>query len=180
MAFLCPFSSLRCLAASLFSHCKCATRTETAARSRSHDLLQVSRLSLLFAYIIQTKTELIFIQLFSCDRELSKKAQKANNLWWRLSGLLGDQNRLFMFILLQAVFTVATTALTVPIFLSYKLHVTFQLLKVSATIWNGGNFLLEVMPRQVILKQKRKTEMGPVVVETSVKLTDGSEVTLSQ
>ncbi|KAG6411237.1 hypothetical protein SASPL_129315 [Salvia splendens] len=119
-------------------------------------------------------------EVMTSYRELSKKAQKANNLWWRLSGLLGDQNRLFMFILLQAVFTVATTALTVPIFLSYKLHVTFQLLKVSATIWNGGNFLLEVMPRQVILKQKRKTEMGPVVVETSVKLTDGSEVTLSQ
>ncbi|XP_041998846.1 glycerophosphocholine acyltransferase 1-like isoform X1 [Salvia splendens] len=141
------------LAASLFSHCKCALRTETAARSRSDDLLQ---------------------------GELSKKAQKANNLWWRLSGLLGDQNRLFMFILLQVVFTVATTALTVPIFPSYELHVTFQLLTVSATIWNGGNFLLEMMPRQVILKQKRKTEMGPVVVETSVKLTDGSEVTLSQ
>ncbi|BBH08240.1 hypothetical protein Prudu_020371 [Prunus dulcis] len=98
-------------------------------------------------------------------RELSKKAQKANNVWWRLSGLLGDQNRLLMFILLQAVFTVATMALTVPIFLSYELHVVFQILKVSASVWNGGSFLLEVMPRQVILKEKKKLEVQPVQTE---------------
>lgn len=96
------------------------------------------------------------------DRELSKKAQKANNIWWRLSGLLGDQNRLLMYILFQGVFTVATTALTVPIFLSYEMHVVFQILKVSATVWNGGSFLLEVMPRQVILKEKKKSETQPV------------------
>jgi hypothetical protein len=95
-------------------------------------------------------------------RELSKKAQKANNLWWRLSGLLGDQNRMFMYILFQALFTVATMALTVPIFLSYELHVIFQVLKVSASVWNGGSFLLEVMPRQVILKEKKKSEMQPI------------------
>lgn len=59
-------------------------------------------------------------------------------------------------------FTVATTALTVPIFLSYELHVTFQLLKISAAVWNGGNFLLEVMPRQVVMKEKKKLEMQPL------------------
>ncbi|XP_043706704.1 glycerophosphocholine acyltransferase 1 isoform X1 [Telopea speciosissima] len=101
-------------------------------------------------------------EVMTSYRELSKKAQKANNIWWRLSGLLGDQNRMFMYILLQALFTVATMALTVPIFLSYKLHVSFQILKVSATIWNGGSFLLEVMPRQVILKEKKKLEMQPI------------------
>jgi hypothetical protein len=95
-------------------------------------------------------------------RELSKKAQKANNTWWRLSGLLGDQNRLLMFIILQGMFTVATMALTVPIFLSYKLSVVFQILKVSASVWNGASFLLEVMPRQVILKEKKKSEMQTV------------------
>lgn len=98
-------------------------------------------------------------------RELSKKAQKANNVWWRLSGLLGDQNRMFMYILLQGLFTVATMALTVPIFLSYELHVIFQILKVSATAWNGGSFLLDVMPRQVILKEKKKSEMQPAQVQ---------------
>lgn len=103
----------------------------------------------------------LLLETFLCTRELSKKAQKANNMWWRLSGLLGEQNRLFMYTLLQALFTVATMALTVPIFLSYRLHVIFQILKVSATIWNGGSFLLEVMPKQVILKQKRKTETQP-------------------
>ncbi|KAG4113051.1 hypothetical protein ERO13_D13G197975v2 [Gossypium hirsutum] len=61
-------------------------------------------------------------EVMTSYRELSKKAQKANNIWWRLSGLLGDQNRLLMYILLQAVFTVATMALTVPIFLSYEFH----------------------------------------------------------
>jgi hypothetical protein len=90
-------------------------------------------------------------------RELSKKAKKANNIWWRLSGLLGDQNRIVMFIFLQGIFTIATMALTVPIFLSYELHVLFQILKVSASVWNGGSFLLEVMPRQAMLKEKNKS-----------------------
>ncbi|KAJ0881956.1 putative glycerophosphocholine acyltransferase 1 [Helianthus annuus] len=98
-------------------------------------------------------------EVMTSYRELSKKAQKANNLWWRLSGLLGDQNRPFMYILLQGLFTVATTALTVPIFLSYELHLAFQILKVSATVWNGGSFLLEVMPRQVVLKEKKKQKV---------------------
>ncbi|CAA0835014.1 Unknown protein [Striga hermonthica] len=124
-------------------------------------------------------------EVMTSYRELSKKAQKANNIWWRLSGLLGDQNRLFMYILFQAMFTVATTALTVPIFLSYELHATFQVLKASATVWNGGNFLLEVMPRQVILKEKKKTEIPPVPVdarldqsvnENTVKSDDSCEV----
>lgn len=56
-------------------------------------------------------------------------------------------------------------ALTVPIFLSYELHVVFQILKVSASVWNGGSFLLEVMPRQVILKEKKKLEVQPVLTE---------------
>ncbi|KAJ6742733.1 hypothetical protein OIU85_016783 [Salix viminalis] len=101
-------------------------------------------------------------EVMTSYRELSKKARKANNIWWRLSGLLGDQNRPLMYILLQAIFTVATMALTVPIFLCYELHVVFQILKVSAAAWNGGSFLLEVMPRQVILKDKKKSEMQPV------------------
>ncbi|MBA0875034.1 hypothetical protein Goshw_025281 [Gossypium schwendimanii] len=96
-------------------------------------------------------------EVMTSYRELSKKAQKANNIWWRLSGLLGDQNRMLMYILLQAVFTVATMALTVPIFLSYEFHAIFQILKVSASVWNGGSFLLEVMPRQVIVKEKKKS-----------------------
>ncbi|KDO43952.1 hypothetical protein CISIN_1g016770mg [Citrus sinensis] len=100
-------------------------------------------------------------EVMTSYRELSKKAQKANNIWWRLSGLLGDQNRMFMYIAFQAIFTVATMALTVPIFLSYKLHVIFQILKISAAIWNGGSFLLEVMPKQVILKEKKKAEIQP-------------------
>ncbi|KAK6784507.1 hypothetical protein RDI58_017962 [Solanum bulbocastanum] len=102
-------------------------------------------------------------EVMTSYRELSKKAKKANNVWWRVSGLLGDQNRLLMYILLQAIFTIATTALTVPIFLSYKLHVVFQIFKVSASIWNGGNFMLDVMPRQVILKEeKKKSKMSTV------------------
>ncbi|KAK4756645.1 hypothetical protein SAY87_006772 [Trapa incisa] len=97
-------------------------------------------------------------EVMTSYRELSKKAKKANNIWWQLSGLLGDQNRLLMFILLQAIFTVATMALTVPIFLSYEVSVVFQILKISAAVWNGGSFLLDVMPRQVILKEKLKSE----------------------
>ncbi|XP_057501632.1 glycerophosphocholine acyltransferase 1-like [Actinidia eriantha] len=120
-------------------------------------------------------------EVMTSYRELSKKARKANNIWWRLSGLLGEQNRLFMYIMLQALFTVATMALTVPIFLSYRLHVVFQIVKVSATVWNGGSFLLEVMPKQVILKEKKKTE-GPTpedqssaIIVNSVKVVDSAE-----
>ena len=71
-----------------------------------------------------------------------------------------------MYILLQAIFTVATMALTVPIFLSYEMHVVFQVLKVSASVWNGGSFLLEVMPRQVVLKEKKKLGMQPLMVQS--------------
>ncbi|KAF2287182.1 hypothetical protein GH714_038630 [Hevea brasiliensis] len=114
-------------------------------------------------------------EVMTSYRELSKKAQKANNVWWRLSGLLGDQNRLFMYILLQAIFTVATMALTVPIFLSYELHVAFQLLKVSAAVWNGGSFLVDVMPRQVILKEKKKSEMKPAPIQQDQSLNEQQE-----
>ncbi|KAL4571826.1 hypothetical protein LXL04_018591 [Taraxacum kok-saghyz] len=98
-------------------------------------------------------------EVMTSYRGLSNKARKANNVWWRLSGCLGDQNRMLMYILLQACFTVATMALTVPIFLSYELHLIFQILKASAAVWNGGQFLLEVMPRQVVLKEKKKLEV---------------------
>jgi hypothetical protein len=106
------------------------------------------------------KTQCLSYELFV--RELSKKAQKANNIWWRLSGLLGDRNRQVMYILLQALFTVATMALTVPIFLSYRMHVVFLILKVCASTWNGGSFILEVMPRQVERKQQKKLDMKPI------------------
>lgn len=79
--------------------------------------------------------------------------------------MLGDQNRPIMYILLQAVFTVATMALAVPIFMSYKMHVIFQIFKVSATVWNGGSFILDVMPRQAALREKKKLEMKPMVVQ---------------
>ncbi|RZR87599.1 hypothetical protein BHM03_00015039 [Ensete ventricosum] len=104
-------------------------------------------------------------KLLSVSWELSKKAQKANNIWWRLSGLLGDKNRQIMYILLQAVFTVATMALAVPIFMSYKMHVTFQIFKVSAITWNGGSFILDVIPKQAVLREKKKLEMKPIVEE---------------
>uniref|UniRef100_A0A6N2NI20 Glycerophosphocholine acyltransferase 1 n=1 Tax=Salix viminalis TaxID=40686 RepID=A0A6N2NI20_SALVM len=125
-------------------------------------------------------------EVMTSYRELSKKAQEANSIWWQWSGLLGDQNRLLMYILFQAMFTVATMALTVPIFLSYELHVVFQILKISAAAWNGGSFLLEVMPRQVILKEKKKSEMQPtstqhdqssVLVENAMDTEISTEVT---
>ncbi|WCJ42739.1 Glycerophosphocholine acyltransferase 1 [Euphorbia peplus] len=119
----------------------------------------------LIVYVLRRQRLLRDPEVMTSYRELSKKAQKANNVWWRLSGLLGDQNRLLMYTLLQGVFTVATMALTVPIFLSYELHVFFQILKISAATWNGGSFLLDVMPRQVILKEKKKIEKQPILVQ---------------
>ncbi|XP_072950427.1 glycerophosphocholine acyltransferase 1 [Typha angustifolia] len=119
-------------------------------------------------------------EVMTSYRELSKKAQKANNVWWRLSGLLGDQNRPMMYILFQALFTVATMALTFPIFLSYKMHVVFQILKVSATIWYGGSFLLDVMPKQVVLKEKKKLETKPIPEQPGQPAVDLSSNTTSE
>nr|PNX56154.1 putative membrane protein [Trifolium pratense] len=111
-------------------------------------------------------------EVMTSYRELSKKAKKANNVWWRLSGLLGDQNRMLMFIFLQGIFTIATMTLTVPIFQSYELHALFQILKVSASVWNGGRFLLEVMPRQAMLKEKNKSERKHVQDQMDQSITN--------
>ncbi|KAG2241309.1 hypothetical protein Bca52824_096707 [Brassica carinata] len=95
-------------------------------------------------------------EVMTSYRELSKKAQKANNKLWQLSGVLGDQNRMWMYILFQAIFTVATMALTVPIFLSYRLHVIFQILKISAA-------------------RRRKTEMQPIEEQLPAGVTSNLE-----
>jgi hypothetical protein len=84
-----------------------------------------------------------------------------------------------MYILLQALFTVATMALTVPIFLSYRMHVVFLILKVCASTWNGGSFILEVMPRQVVQKQqKKKLDMKPIEQGSSTQSAPGDDGTL--
>ncbi|AES65472.1 transmembrane protein, putative [Medicago truncatula] len=117
----------------------CVTKTGTVLR-RSHPNCRQTR----------TKEEGHCVVVV----ELSKKAKKANNVWWRLSGLLGDQNRLLMYIVLQSIFTIATMALTVPIFFSYKLHAFFQIIKLAVSVWNEGSFLLEV-------KEKNRSELKP-------------------
>lgn len=63
-----------------------------------------------------------------------------------------------MNILIQAIFTAATMALCVPIFLSYEMHLAFQILMLSATVWNGGSFIWDVslIPKQAILKEQKK------------------------
>lgn len=94
-------------------------------------------------------------------RELKRKAERANNIWWWLSGLLGAENRVYMYAIIQAVFTVATLALTVPMFKSYRLHIGFEIFKLSATVWNGGNFVFEVMPHQAAkIEAKRGIKDG--------------------
>ena len=63
-----------------------------------------------------------------------------------------------MYVLIQAIFTVATLALTVPLFKSYQMHTWFEVFKLSATVWNGGNYIFEVMPRQAVARSKKKEE----------------------
>ncbi|KAI3992673.1 hypothetical protein MKX01_007995 [Papaver californicum] len=62
-------------------------------------------------------------------------------------GVLGDQNRMLMYILFQAAFTVATMALT-------------------------------VMPRQVIMKEKKKLEMQPLAVKPDQPATVSTEISM--
>ena len=72
-------------------------------------------------------------------RQMSFKASRANNFWWKLSGVLGDSReaRLVMYCAIQAVFTVATLAFTVLMFCNYHLHALFQVFKCAAALWNG-------------------------------------------
>ena len=91
-------------------------------------------------------------------RELKRKAERANNIWWYLSGLLGAENRVYMYCIIQAVFTIATLAFTVPLFKFYRLHLGFEIFKISATVWNGGRFVFEVMPRQAVKKAEMMTK----------------------
>ncbi|KAI3814460.1 hypothetical protein L1987_14100 [Smallanthus sonchifolius] len=111
----------------------------------------------LIAYSLWQALYFLIVNVLRRQRELSKRAQKANNLWWRLSGLLGDQNRLFMYILLQAV---VTMVLIVPIFLSYEMHLAFQILKVSATVWNGS-YLKSCQDKLFSRKRKNKNQYTP-------------------
>ncbi|KAI5067401.1 hypothetical protein GOP47_0017929 [Adiantum capillus-veneris] len=98
-------------------------------------------------------------EIMTSYRELKRKAERAKNIWWRLSGLLGDENRVYMYAILQAAFTVATLAFTVPMFRSYRLHIGFEVFKLAATVWNGGRYVFEVMPRQAA-KKLRNDEVG--------------------
>lgn len=101
-------------------------------------------------------------EVMTSYRELKRKAERANNIWWRLSGLLGDERRVIMYAIIQAIFTVATLALTVLLFKAYQLHTIFEVFKLSATVWNGGNYIFEVLPWQVVAKKKKKEKSGPV------------------
>lgn len=107
-------------------------------------------------------------EVMTSYRELKRKAERANNIWWKLSGLMGAERRVYMYAVIQAIFTVATMALTVLLFKSYQLHTCFEVLKLSATVWNGGNYIFEVMPRRAVAKTKRAAMNGPGVVDDSL------------
>ena len=79
-------------------------------------------------------------------RQMSFKASRANNFWWKLSGVLGDSReaRLVMYCAIQAVFTVATLAFTVLMFCNYHLHALFQVFKCAAALWNGKRQIARV------------------------------------
>lgn len=61
-----------------------------------------------------------------------------------------------MYAILQGIFTILTMALTVPLFKHYRLHIMFEFLKVAASVWNGGIFFFDVMPKKMDAKKKRK------------------------
>lgn len=106
-------------------------------------------------------------EVLTSFRELSRQAAKQDTFLWRLSGRFGEFHRLHMFLLFQGIFTILTAALTVPMFRSYNLHSAFQVFKVAASIWNGGNFLFDVMPKQVQARAERKRAMkvAPEILE---------------
>ncbi|CAK9879665.1 unnamed protein product [Sphagnum jensenii] len=113
-------------------------------------------------------------EVMTSYKELSRKASRANNIWWRLCGLMGDKRRVLMYVVLQAIFTVLTMALTVPMFKSYHLHIFFECFKVSAAVWNGGNFFFDVMPRKLDAKKKRKFAPTPAGNGSNQALANGN------
>lgn len=74
-----------------------------------------------------------------------------------------------MYAILQGIFTILTMALTVPLFKHYRLHIAFECLKVAASVWNGGIFFFDVMPKKMDAKKKRKFSptKGPVSLDTT-------------
>lgn len=70
--------------------------------------------------------------------------------------MLGDDNRVAMYAILQGIFTILTMGLTVPLFKHYRLHIMFECLKVAASVWNGGIFFFDIMPKKMDAKKKRK------------------------
>jgi hypothetical protein len=117
-------------------------------------------------------------EVLTSFRELSRKASRANNIWWKLSGLLGADNRVAMYAILQGIFTILTMALTVPLFKHYRLHIAFECLKVAASVWNGGIFFFDVMPKKMDAKKKRKFSptKGPVSLDTTGLPFEGASV----
>lgn len=118
-------------------------------------------------------------EVMTSFRELSRKASRANNIWWKLSGLMGDDHRVAMYAILQGIFTVLTMALTVPLFKHYRLHIMFECLKVAASVWNGGIFFFDVMPRKMDAKKKRKftpKEAETVSLDTTGLPIEGASV----
>ncbi|GAQ86601.1 hypothetical protein KFL_002990090 [Klebsormidium nitens] len=109
-------------------------------------------------------------QVLTSFRELSRKAERANNLFWWASGLLGDANRVVMYAILQGLFTIATIALTLPMFVNYRFHVAFQIFKIVTSVWNGGGYFFDVMPRQIVTKDEKrkalKSKQGDAAKDT--------------
>lgn len=87
-----------------------------------------------------------------------------------------------MYAILQAIFTVLTMALTVPLFKHYRLHILFECFKVSASVWNGGIFFFDVMPKKRDAKKRRKftqdkeAAVDPVSLNTTGLPTEGASV----
>ncbi|MCO5584720.1 hypothetical protein L7F22_038652 [Adiantum nelumboides] len=119
-------------------------------------------------------------EVMTSYRELKRKAERANNIWWKLSGLMGDERRVYMYAVIQAVFTVATMALTVLLFKSYRLHTWFEVLKLSATVWNGGNYIFEVIPRKAVAKDKRRATKGGSALDEGLERSKSEDIPLKQ
>ena len=93
---------------------------------------------------------------------------------------MGDDHRVAMYAILQGIFTVLTMALTVPLFKHYRLHIMFECLKVAASVWNGGIFFFDVMPKKMDAKKKRKfsptKEPEPVSLDSTGLPIEGASV----
>ncbi|KAG0174785.1 hypothetical protein DFQ28_004479 [Apophysomyces sp. BC1034] len=93
------------------------------------------------------------------------------------SFVFGPKYKIYMFMLLQLVYNMATTIPTYFLYKSFWLHTTFLIAMFAASVWNGASYYIDVFSRRYnleieqIIKKKEPTTNGEEVANGKAKST---------